>query len=127
MTAGPKAAPLHLPLDLEGLPRSGGARVVAFLERYVRPTKGKGARRPLKVRDWQAGLLGGLFADPRPRAALWSMPRGQGNQPWPAGLGLYGLFADRVEGARSVSRRSSVFNGEAPLRRRHKSFPTSGS
>jgi hypothetical protein len=46
MTAGPKAAPLHLPLDLEGLPQSGGARVVAFLERYVRTTKGKGARTP---------------------------------------------------------------------------------
>src|SRR5215207_9296735 len=118
MTAGPKAAPLHLPLDLEGLPRSGGARVVAFLERYVRPTKGKGARRPLKVRDWQAGLLGGLFADPRPRAALWSMPRGQGNQPWPAGLGLYGLFADRVELALALAELGRLRAQIAAARRR---------
>jgi phage terminase large subunit-like protein len=102
MRPGRKADPLSLPLDLAGLPRTGAARVVAFLERYVQTTKGKGARKPLRVRPWQRQLIGGVFNAPRPRAALWSMPRGQGKSTLAAGLGLYGLFADRVEGASVV-------------------------
>lgn len=102
MRPGRKGDPLSLPLDLAGLPRTGAARVVAFLELYVRTTKGKGARKPLKVRPFQRELIGGVFNAPRPRAALWSMPRGQGKSTLAAGLGLYGLFAYRVEGASVV-------------------------
>jgi phage terminase large subunit-like protein len=102
MQAGPKAAPLDRPLPLSGLPKAGGARVCAFLERYCVLPKGTGARKPFKVRPFQRKLIGGVFNRPRPRAGLWSMPRGQGKSTLAAGLGLYGFFADGVEGASVV-------------------------
>jgi phage terminase large subunit-like protein len=51
------------------------------------------------VRDWQADLIGGVFEDPRPRQALWALPRGNGKSTLAAALGLYGLYGDGVEGA----------------------------
>jgi len=76
--------------------------VCAFLERFVVVTKGKGAREPFVVRPWQRELVCDVFDDPRPRAALWSFPRGQGKSSMAAALGLYGLFGDGVEGASVV-------------------------
>jgi len=102
MHAGPKAAVNDRALPLSRLPKAGGARVVAFLERFIVVTKGAGARKPLRVRPWQRELIRGVFDKPRPRSALWSMPRGQGKSTLAAGLGLYGLFADGVEGASVV-------------------------
>src|SRR5215204_2721040 len=102
MSAGPKAAPLAQPLPLSKLPRAGGARVCAFLERYCVLPKGTGVRKAMRVRGWQRKLIGGVFNEPRPRAGLWSLPRGQGKSTLAAGLGLYGLFADGVEGASVV-------------------------
>jgi phage terminase large subunit-like protein len=99
MRAGPKAEITAPPLDLSGLPEAGGARVVAFIEGYLRTPKGTGARQPLRLRDWQRDLVAGLFDDPRPRQGLVSIPRGNGKSTLAAALGLYGLFADGVEGA----------------------------
>jgi phage terminase large subunit-like protein len=102
MQAGPKAAPLDRPLPLSTLPKTGGARVVAFVEKFIRVPKGKGAGRPFKVRPWQRQLINGVFDAPRPRSALWSMPRGNGKSALAATLGLYGLLGDGVEGASVV-------------------------
>jgi phage terminase large subunit-like protein len=99
MRAGPKAEVTAPPLDLSALPPSGGARVVAFCETFLHVPKGIGARQPLRLRPWQVEIVCGLFDAPRPRQGLVSIPRGNGKSTLAAALGLYGLFADGVEGA----------------------------
>jgi hypothetical protein len=44
MKAGPKGTLSAPPLDLRRLPKAGGARCIAFVERYVTVPKGTGAR-----------------------------------------------------------------------------------
>jgi hypothetical protein len=97
--AGPKAEITAPPLDLSGLPPIAGDRVIAFCEEYLFVPKGTGARRRLRLRDWQRDIVRGLFDVPRPRQGLVSIPRGNGKSTLAAALGLYGLFGDDVEGA----------------------------
>jgi phage terminase large subunit-like protein len=61
--------------------------------------KGTGARHRLKLRPWQRQIIHGVLDEPRPRQALVSIPAGNGKSTLAAALGLYGLLADRVEGA----------------------------
>jgi phage terminase large subunit-like protein len=61
--------------------------------------KGTGARHRLKLRPWQREIIHGVLDEPRPRQALVSIPAGNGKSTLAAALGLYGLLADRVEGA----------------------------
>jgi phage terminase large subunit-like protein len=56
----------------------------------------------MRVRPWQADLIAGVFDEPRPRLAMWSLPRGNGKSTLAAALGLYGLHDDDVEGASVV-------------------------
>jgi phage terminase large subunit-like protein len=102
MRAGPKEAASNRALPLGELPETGGERVVAFLERFIVIPKGAGARERMQVRPWQRELICGVFDDPRPRLALWSLPRGQGKSSMSAAIGLYGLHADGEEGASVV-------------------------
>lgn len=102
MRAGPKAQVLGRSLSEAGLPLAGADRVAAWVEKFVRVPKGTGARGPLVFDEWQRELLRGVFDEPRPRLALWSLPRGQGKSTMSAANGLYGLHADGVEGARVV-------------------------
>ena len=100
MTAGPKTGASFKPLverDLAGL--RGAARVAGWVEKFVVVPKGVGAKGSLKLRLWQVDLISQCFDDPRPRIAMWSLPRGQGKSTLAAALGLYGLFGDGVEGA----------------------------
>ena len=98
MRAGPKAAVTAPPLDLSALPKRRGDRAVAFVEGYLQVPKGTGARKPLRLRPWQRKIVRGAFgADVR--QALVSLPRGNGKSTLAAALALYGLLADRVEGA----------------------------
>ena len=99
MRAGPKAAITAPPLDLSGLPEAGAERVIAFAESFLYVPKGTGARKRLVLRPWQREIVHALFNDPRPRQGLLSLPRGNGKSTLAAALGLYGLFADQVEGA----------------------------
>lgn len=96
--AGPKGEITVAPLDLTELPAAGGARVEAFLERYVITPKGTGARFPFRLRPWQRTLVDGLLGDPRPRSGLISIPRGNGKTTLAAALGLFALFGDDEEG-----------------------------
>ncbi len=73
--------------------------MVAFCERFVVTPKGTGAKSRMRVRRWQGELIGGVFDEPRPRLAMWSLPRGNGKSTLAAALGLYGLHGDGVEGA----------------------------
>ena len=99
MKAGPKAKVTALPLDLSGLPTGGSARVIAFVEEFLRVPKGTGALKPVRLRDWQRQLIAGMYDEPRPRQALVSIPRGNGKSALAAFLAAYALFADEVEGA----------------------------
>jgi phage terminase large subunit-like protein len=102
MKAGPKGQITAPPLDLRRLPKRGGSRAVAFIERYVTVPKGTGARRRLRLRPWQREIVHGLLDEPRPRQGLVSIPAGNGKSTLAAALGLYGLLADRVEGAQVI-------------------------
>jgi phage terminase large subunit-like protein len=99
---GPKAPVSAAPLDLRRLPKRGGSRCIAFCERYITVPKGTGARRRLKVRPWQREIVHGVLDEPRPRQALVSVPAGNGKSTLAAAIGLYGLLADRVEGAQVI-------------------------
>jgi phage terminase large subunit-like protein len=102
MKAGPKGQITAAPLDLRRLPKRGGSRAIAFIERYVTVPKGTGARRRLRLRPWQREIVHGLLDEPRPRQGLVSIPAGNGKSTLAAALGLYGLLADRVEGAQVI-------------------------
>jgi phage terminase large subunit-like protein len=99
MRAGPKPAPTAGPLDLRRLPKRGGSRAIAFIERYLSVPKGTGARRRMKVRPWQREIVHGLLDEPRPRHGLVALPRGNGKTTNAAALGMFGLLGDGVEGA----------------------------
>jgi phage terminase large subunit-like protein len=99
MRAGPKGQVTAPPLDLRRYPRRGGARAIAFIERYVTVPKGTGARHRMKLRPWQREIIRGVLDDPRPRQALVAIPAGNGKSTLAAAIGLYGLLGDGVEGA----------------------------
>jgi phage terminase large subunit-like protein len=99
MRAGPKGQVTAPPLDLRRLPRRGGARAIAFIERYVTVPKGTGAKHRLKLRPWQRAIVRGVLDEPRPRQALVAIPAGNGKSTLAAAIGLYGLLGDGVEGA----------------------------
>lgn len=92
MRAGPKQAADASPLPWR--PRSTGSRRFgAFCETFIRVPKGTGALTPLRLRDWQRGLVGSVLdAEPQPRIAGWCLPRGQGKSTLVAALGLYELM-----------------------------------
>ena len=118
MKAGPKAALTAPPLDLRRLPKRGGSRAIAFIQRYVRVPKGTGAGRRLKLRPWQRRIVHGLLDEPRPRQGLVSMPAGNAKSTLGAGLGLYGLLGDGVQGAQvpiiaSDKRQAGIIQGTA--------------
>jgi phage terminase large subunit-like protein len=99
MKAGPKGTLSAPPLDPRRLPKAGGARCIAFIERYITVPKGIGARKRLKLRPWQRAIVRGVLDEPRPRHGLVSIPAGNSKGRPAAAMGLYGLLADGVEGA----------------------------
>lgn len=94
MKAGPKAKTDDSPLPFR--PRSvGSKRFAAFAERFVKVPKGTGAKRPLRLRDWQLDLIGSVEdATVLPRTAGWMLPRGQGKSTLVAAYGLFRFFTD---------------------------------
>lgn len=103
MRAGPKRAVTAEPLDLGHLPPFGGTRVAAFAAEYLRVPRGTGALGPFVLRDWQVALADSVLGHPRPRQAVWSLPRGNGKTMLAAVVALYGLLADGVEGAQVLA------------------------
>lgn len=95
MKGGPKTGVLSdLPLWLDDLPPGGGRRVFEFCRKYLSPTEGTGAGRPLVLRPWQRNLVNGVYDEPRPRSGLWSLPRGNGKSSLAAALAVFSLFGD---------------------------------
>lgn len=71
---------------------------MAFAERYLRVPRGHGALGPVRLRPWQRRIVRGALSS-GVRTCLVSVPRGNGKSTLAAVVGLYGLFADGVEGA----------------------------
>jgi phage terminase large subunit-like protein len=98
--AGPKGSVLvDRPLHMADLPKAGGDRVAAWIEKYLAVPRGTGALQPFRLRSWQVDIVRGLYDSPRPRQALLSMPRANGKSSLAAALALYSLFGDREQGA----------------------------
>jgi Phage Terminase len=102
MKAGPQGNRHRPAARPSAASEAGGSRAVAFVERYVTVPKGTGARRRLNRRPWQREMAHGVLDEPRPRQALVSIPAGNGKSTLAAALGLYGLLADRTEGAQVI-------------------------
>ncbi|SPM31573.1 Phage terminase-like protein, large subunit, contains N-terminal HTH domain, partial [Mycobacterium terramassiliense] len=89
---GPKGDVDESPLPFR--PRKTGVeRFAAFATRYLVVPKGKGAGKPMRLRQWQVEMLR-PFLDPDPRPVVGAImgPRGLGKTGIFAALGLYELF-----------------------------------
>lgn len=83
------------PLDLAGLPAAHDwRRAVAFIERFIVVTKGKGALAPMKLHKFQRDILKSLFPSRgrRPRQGLTLLPRGNGKSSLAAAVAVWQLF-----------------------------------
>src|SRR5690625_4275067 len=93
MRAGPKARVDPSPLPFRPRTLVPSERFEKFVEKFIVTPKGTGARRGLRLREWQRELVSSVLdASPRPRTAGWMMPRGQGKSTLVAALGLYDLM-----------------------------------
>lgn len=100
MKAGPKGAIDETPLPWN--PRLKGAdQFAAFCKKFIVTPKGRGAKKPMVLRQWQRDLVATVLDD-RPKYALWVVPRGSGKSTLVAALGLHHLTMSGVEGARVV-------------------------
>src|ERR1700682_104837 len=99
MRAGPKPETTAGALDLGRLPKTGGGRAIAFIEKFIRVPAGVGVKKPMRLRPWQRAILHGLFDTPRPRQGLVSLPRGNGKSTLAAAMAVYALLGDDVEAA----------------------------
>ena len=100
MRPGAKGVVTAEPLDFKGWPRNRAKRRIKFVERYVNVTKGVGAGKPLKLRDFQREIVAGAFAE-GVRTALVSLPRANGKSALAAALSVAELFVG-PEGAEVV-------------------------
>ena len=97
MRPGPKSEITVEPLSLKGLPKSGSDRVARFVHRHLIVPRGHGARKAVRLRPWQRDILRALYdPQPRPRAGLVSIPRGNGKTALAAMLAVYHLFGEDV-------------------------------
>lgn len=100
MKAGPKGAIDETPLPWK--PRLKGAdQFAAFCKKFIVTPKGKGAKKPMVLRQWQRDLVATVLDD-KPKYALWVVPRGSGKSTLVAALGLHHLTMSGIEGARAV-------------------------
>ena len=100
MKRGPKPRQLAGQLDLSGLPKSGGLRVIRFIETYLRIPRGVGALQPVKLRPWQRRIIRAIYDKPRPWATLLSIPRGNGKSALASFIAAYELLATGEAGPR---------------------------
>ena len=100
MKGGPKGPRVMDPLPWRPRKR-GSEQFVEFARRYLVTPKGAGAKKPIRVRDWQRELVGTLLDDDRP-LVVWCLPRGQGKSTITAALALHHVFMSGIEGARAV-------------------------
>jgi hypothetical protein len=103
MKAGPKGQVTAPPLDLRRLPKRGGSRAIAFVERYVRTPKGTGARLRMRYgRGSAPSCMASWMSRGRGRDSSPSPP-GTARAPWPRRWGCSGCWpmASRAPGCSS--------------------------
>lgn len=89
--AGPKKAITAAPLEFDGYPVDRAERRLRFIREYVITPRGRGAREPFKVRDFQDEIIRGAFA-PGVSQALVSLPRANGKSALAAALAVAELW-----------------------------------
>ena len=85
-----------------------GLRAVEFFERFLCLAEGEHNGQPFKLEPWQQFILASLFGWKsgefrRFRTAYVEIGKGNGKSPMAAGIGLYGLLADRESAAEVYS------------------------
>lgn len=88
MRAGPKPAASRRALPLTGVGVSAADDVAAWLARWVRVPRGRGAGGPFVLRDWQLEVVAGLLA-PETRLAVLVCARGNGKSGLAAAVALH--------------------------------------
>ena len=73
--------------------------LASFAETYLRVPRGKGAGKPMMLRDWQVDMSSTLYAEDT-ATAIWVLPRGQGKSGIAAAIALHFLFRPGVLGTR---------------------------
>ena len=91
VAAGPKKAITAPALEFKGWPRDRAKRRERFIREFLVVPRGHGAKKPVKLREFQTEILRGAFA-PGVRTALVSLPRGNGKTAFAAMLGLAEMF-----------------------------------
>lgn len=90
VAAGPKRA-----ADMSPLPWRSRSKGVdhfrLFCERFLTVPRGNGSGRAFRPREWQLGMVSGLFED-GPHTHVWVVPRGNGKSGLVAALALHHLF-----------------------------------
>src|SRR5699024_5667431 len=91
--AGRKAKLENADVPLPFKPRSSveSERFVAFTRKFLKTPKGTGAKRPLKIHDFQMDIVRDVL-DSGARTVGIMMPRGSGKTTLNAAIGLYCLF-----------------------------------
>ncbi|WP_431711108.1 terminase large subunit domain-containing protein [Glutamicibacter uratoxydans] len=89
--AGPKAAITAEPLSFKGWPRDPAKRRIKFIEEFLVVSKGHGAGKKVKLREFQKDIIRDAYA-PGIRSGLVSMPRGNGKSGLAAMIGLAEMF-----------------------------------
>lgn len=100
VAAGPKGRRDVSPLPWN--PRTRGAEQFRlFCKKYIKTPKGRGAKQPFLIRDWQKDLTASLL-DSEAKIILWSIARGNGKSTLTAALALHHVIMSGIEGARAV-------------------------
>jgi phage terminase large subunit-like protein len=85
-----------------------GLRAIEFFERFLCLAEGEHNGQPFKLEPWQQFIMASLFGWKsgefrRFRTAYVEIGKGNGKSPMAAGIGLYGLLADRESAAEVYS------------------------
>lgn len=93
MRRGRKAIPenAEVPLPFRPTGKTESERFQAFVAKFLRTPKGKGAKKTLDLRDWQMDIVRDVL-DSGARTVGVMMPRGSGKTTLNAAIGLYCLF-----------------------------------
>jgi phage terminase large subunit-like protein len=89
--------------------QAAAARAIAFFQKFLFLAEGDNAGQPFKLQPWQQFIIGSLFgwksADGfrRFRTAYIEIGKGNGKSPVAAGIGLFGLIADKENAAEIYS------------------------
>lgn len=96
LTGGAKRQAVLEPLpSVPRMPRRGAERAIRWIEAWCLVPKGYGAGEPMRVHPFQRRIIRAALADPKVRATLVSIARGNGKSLLAAALALHALLDPR--------------------------------